>query len=266
MASSSLSIRDAPPPGFKWILVCKDCKYCYCFDCLACCIKSSPSCINILNSWVQSYNHLQTYFNYFRYSRNVAKGIMTGGPFQGQAYIVLYTPDITYEDYCKIMLQTKTDGSCWITFECSPFKDYHYFWSGWLYILFWTYCPRDANFFGASKEAFIQWFQAEVQEAAHYEGWFTFKLSFMGSELHFQKTEPSQPPCYKVTNDYFGDLCIPEDELIPAMKGSPFYICFSRLPPFSNDHSSPPSSHFDYDSDASFDSVEEYNIINRMEA
>jgi len=88
----------------------------------------------------------------------------------------------------------------------------------------------------------------------------------MGSELHHKATEPSQPPSYKVTNDYFGDLCIPEDELIPAMKGSPFYICFSRLPPFSNDHSSPPSSHFDYDSDTSFDSVEEYNIINRMEA
>jgi hypothetical protein len=25
-----------------------------------------------------------------------------------------------------------------------------------------------------SKEAFIQWFQAEVQEASHYEGWFVF--------------------------------------------------------------------------------------------
>jgi hypothetical protein len=44
---------------------------------------------------------------------------------------------------------------------------------GYIY-LFWTYCPRDADFFKASKEAFIQWFQAEVQEAAHYEGWFVF--------------------------------------------------------------------------------------------
>jgi len=88
----------------------------------------------------------------------------------------------------------------------------------------------------------------------------------MGSELHYLKTEPSQPPCYKVKSDYFGHLCVSEDDLIPAMQGSPFYRCFSGLPPFSNDHNSPPSSHFGYDSDASFDSIAEYNIINRMEA
>jgi len=50
------------------------------------------------------------------------------------------------------------------------------------------------------------------------------------------------------------------------MKGSPFYKCFGGLPPFSNDHNSPPSSHYGYDSDTSFDYVAEYNIINRMEA
>ena len=102
--------------------------------------------------------------------------------------------------------------------------------------------------------------------AAHYEGRFVFNLSFQGSELHFEKFEPPQPQSYKVTSEYFGDLCVPEDELIPAMQGSPFYKCFSRLPPFSNEHSSPPSSHFDYDSDGSFDSIAEYNIVNRMEA
>jgi hypothetical protein len=93
-----------------------------------------------------------------------------------------------------------------------------------------------------------------------------FQLSFMGSELHFKRLSHLSLLAYKVTSDYFGDLCVPEDELIPAMQGSPFYRCFSGLPPFSNDHSSPPSSHFGYDSDASFDSVAEYNIINRMEA
>jgi hypothetical protein len=266
MASSSLSIRDAPPPGFKWILVCNNCKYYYCFDCLVCSIKSSPACINILNNWVQSCNHQHSYYSYFRYSHNVARGIMSGGPYQGQVYFVLYTPCITYEDYCKIMLQTKYDGSCWIIFECSTFKDTPIWWSGWLYILYWTYCPRDADFFGASKEAFIQWFRAEIEEATHHEGWFVFNLSFLGSELQFEKTKPAQPPSYKVISEYFGDLCVPEDELIPAMQGSPFYKCFSGLPPFSKEHSSPPSSHFGYDSDASFDSVAEYNIVNRMEA
>jgi hypothetical protein len=82
----------------------------------------------------------------------VARGIMTGGPFKDKFIIVLYTPCITYEDYCKIMLQTKFDGSCWIIFECSTFKDTPIWWSGWLYILFWTYCPRDVDFFKAVKK------------------------------------------------------------------------------------------------------------------
>jgi len=106
----------------------------------------------------------------------------------------------------------------------------------------------------------------EIKEAAHHEGWFVFNLSFLGSELLYDKVEPSQPPAYKVTSNYYGNLCVPEDELIPAMQGSPFYKCFNSLPPFSSDHSSPPSSHFDFDSDESFDSVAELNIINRMEA
>jgi hypothetical protein len=266
MASSSLSIRDVPPPGFKWILVCENCKYCYCFDCLSCSIRSSPTCINILNKWVQTCNHYVSYFDYFRMSHNMARGSITGGPMQGQIYILLYTPCITYEDYCKIMLQVKYDGSCWIIFECSTFKESQIWWSGWLYILFWTYCPRDILFFGSSKDAFKHWFRAEIEEAAHYEGWFVFNLSFQGSELNFERFEPPQPQTYKVTSEYYGDLCVPEDELIPAMQGSPFYKCFSGLPPFSHEHSSPPSSHFDYGSDGSFDSIAEYNIINRMEA
>jgi hypothetical protein len=77
------------------------------------------------------------------------------------------------------------------------------------------------------------------------------------------KTSDS-PPCYKVHSDYFGELCVPEDELIPAMQGSPFYRCFVASTLF-NDHSSPPSSH-DYDSDFSFDSIARYNIDNMMEA
>jgi hypothetical protein len=138
--------------------------------------------------WIQMYNHYDSYGRYFRESRNLFRGIMTGGPNQGQVYISLYSPDLSYEDYCKIMLQTKYDGSCWITFECSSFKDYYYFWSGWLYLLFWSYCPRDAEFFrNTSKEAFKQWFIAEVQEAAHYEAWFVFNLSFRGSELHYEQ-------------------------------------------------------------------------------
>jgi hypothetical protein len=60
-------------------------------------------------------------------------------------------------------------------------------------------------------------------------------------------------------------LCVPDNELIPAMQGSPFYKSFSGLPPFSSDHSSPPSSH-EYNSDYSFDSVAEYNIQNMLEA
>ena len=130
MDSSSLSIRDVPPARFKWILVCENCKYCYCFDYLSCSIRSSPTCINILNKWVQTCNHYVFYFDYFRMSHNMARGSITGGPMQGQIYIFLYTPCITYEDYCKIMLQVKYDGSCWIIFECSTFKESQIWWSG----------------------------------------------------------------------------------------------------------------------------------------
>ena len=71
---------------------------------------------------------------------------------------------------------------------------------------------------------------------------------------------------FQIKSNYFGKTCVPPDELIPQMMGSPFFESFSALPPFSDDHSSPPASHL-YDSDAdSFDSVGEFNIINRMEA
>jgi hypothetical protein len=60
--------------------------------------------------------------------------------------------------------------------------------------------------------------------------------------------------------------CVPPDELIPNMMGSPFYESFSGLPPFADDDISPPASHL-YDDDAdSLDSVGEYNLLNRMEA
>ena len=122
-----------------------------------------------------------------------------------------------------------------------------------MYLLFWTYCPRDADFFNQTdREAFKIWFHAEVCEAAQHEAWFVFNLSYMSINLRDISTTPSAPPCYKITSTYHGNTCVPDDELIPAMQGSPFYKSFSGIPPFSSDHSSPPSSH-DYNSDYSFD-------------
>jgi hypothetical protein len=104
---------------------------------------------------------------------------MTGGPHQGQVYSALYTPYITYTDYCMIMHQIKYDGNAWITFECDSFKEFYYSWSGWLYLLFWQYCPKDVDFFNETdNEAFKIWFHAEVCEAAQHEAWFVFSLSF----------------------------------------------------------------------------------------
>lgn len=204
MASSSLRAPDAPP-GFKWILVCENCKYCYCSKCLTCCIKSSPACKDILNKWVQSKNHYTSYLSYFRSSQNLTKGIISGGPMQGQVYIYLYTPCISYEDFCAIMIQTKNDSLCQILFDCSTFRDSHIWWSGWLYLLFWTYCPRDILFFGSSEDVFKHWFQVEVEEATHYKAWFVFNLSFQGGEFIYDKFDPPNPQSYKVTISFYGD-------------------------------------------------------------
>lgn len=267
MERSSLNaISREAPPGFKWILVCTECKYCLCFDCLACCIKNSPCQIEILNNWLMNNSGMESYSSYFRERRDLFHGIMTGGPNQGQVYICLYTPYLTYLDYCMILQQVKHDGCIWITFECESFKDHYYSWSGWLYLLFWLYCPRDIDFFNQTdKDAFKMWFHAEICEAGLHEAWFTFSLSYIGTRLMAMPSSSTET-AYKITSEYFGSRCVPEDELIQNMQGSPFYHSFGCLPPFSDDHSSPPSSH-GYDSDAmSFDSIAEHNINNRFEA
>jgi hypothetical protein len=109
------------------------------------------------------------------------------------------------------------------------------------------------------------WFHAEICEAAQHEAWFVFNLSFYGSELHYLPTQPHESVFYKVISEYYGEICVAEEDLILAMQGSPFYRCFSGLPPFSNDHISPPSSH-EYNSEFSFDSVAKMNIQNMLEA
>lgn len=267
MERSTLNTISSPaPPGFKWILVCTDCKYCFCFECLASCIKNSPCQIDILNNWLMKNSGMESYSNYFRERRDLLHCIMTGGPNQGQVYLCLYTPYMTYQDYCMILQQVKHDGCIWITFECDNFKDHYYSWSGWLYLLFWHYCPRDLDFFNETdRTAFKIWFHAEVCEAALHEAWFTFSLSYVGSFLE-PDASSSTASSFKIVSDYYGHRCIPKDELIEAMRGSPFYESFGSLPPFSDDHSSPPSSH-GYDSDGmSFDSIAEFNINNSMEA
>jgi len=266
MASTSLNVimREAPL-GFKWVLVCDHCTYCFCFECFAYRIKESPACVNILQDWLNKYG-LYSYRPYFRTRRDLFCGIMTGGPFRGQIYICLYSPYLTYTDYCMIMHQVKYDGSIWITFECDGFKDYYYPWSGWLYVLMWQFFPRDEDFFNQTdRDAFKVWFHAEVCEAAQYEAWFVFNLTFETCDL-MEAPSSSRDKQFYIKSNYFGKTCVPQDELIPNMMGSPFYESFSALPPFSDDHSSPPSSH-QYDSDAdSFDSVAEHNILNKMEA
>jgi hypothetical protein len=190
---------------------------------------------------------------------------MTGGPNQGQVYILLHTPFLTYQDYCMIMHQAKYDGCIWITFECDTFSDWHYSWSGWLYLLMWQFCHRDLVFFNQTdKDAFKMWFHAEISEAAHFEAWFVFCLSFTTTDL-FESACTSSHRQFHIKNNYYGSTCVPKDELIPGMMGSPFFESFSGLPPFADDDVSPPSSHR-ANNEASFDSIEEFNIINRMEA
>lgn len=258
------AISREAPPGLKWILVCENCKYCLSFECLVCYIKNSPACVNILQAWLNKFNGLESYGPYFRNSRDLFRGIMTGGPHQGQVYIMLYSPFMTYQDYCMILHQVKHDGCIWLTFECDTFKEFYYSWSGWLYLLMWQYCPRDIDFFNQTdRDSFKIWFHAEICEVAQHEAWFMFSLSFVYSDL---KEGPDQQ--LKVQSDFYGHTCVPMDELIPAMMGSHFYESFSGLPPFADDDVSPPSSHEinSVDSGASFDSIEEHNILNHMEA
>lgn len=265
MASSSLSVViNKPPPGFKWVLVCNDCTYCLCFDCLSRYIKNSPACLEILNK--TQYHLVSSNGDYFRNHRELFRGIMTGGPFQGQVYICLYTPYLTYLDYCMIMQQVKYDGCIWITLECDTFRDYHYNWSGWFYLLFWQYCPRDSEFFNEVDQlGFKMWLHAEICEAGQHDAWFVFSLTHVNSWL-IEASYPNDPEFnFKVKSEFYGRTCVPVEDLMTVMAGSPFFESFSGMPPFSDDHSSPPASHY-YDSDASFDSIEEHNIINRMEA
>lgn len=261
MASPTLDafLRSAPP-GFQWVLVCNQCTYCFCFECLAQKIKDSPASLYILQEWLNKYG-LNSYRPYFRNRRDLFCGIISGGPFRGQVYICIYTPYLTYTDYCMIMHQVKYDGSIWITFECDGFKDHYYSWSGWLYLLMWQYCPRDEDFFNQTdRDAFKIWFHAEVCEAVQHEAWFVFNLTYETCDL-LEDASCSTNKRYFIKSHFFGKTCVPQDELISSMMGSPFFESFSLLSPFSTDHSSPPSDHA-----ASFDSMEEYNLDNRMEA
>jgi hypothetical protein len=226
MASSSLRAMDAPP-GFKWILVCKDCKYCYCFDCLTYCIKSSPACKDILNKWVQSYNHFSSYTSYFRPSHNIARGIITGGPMQGQIYIYIYTPCISYEDYCAIMLQTKYDGSCWILFECSTFKESHLWWSGWLYLLFGLTAPEIFCSLVAVKMHSNTSFVQRLKKQLTMKHGLYLTYHFKEASLFMKSLSPH---ILKLTRSpvNFMEICVFQTtSSLPAMQGSPFYKCFS---------------------------------------
>jgi hypothetical protein len=91
----------------------------------------------------------------------------------------------------------------------------------------------EMQFFGSSKDAFKQWFKQKLKKLLTMKDGF-FNLSFQGSELIFEKKLSHLIlKLIKLPVNYYGDLCVPEDELIPAMQGSPFYKCFSGLPPFS---------------------------------
>jgi hypothetical protein len=115
------------------------------------------------------------------------------------------------------------------------------------------------DFFNHTDQlAFKMWLHAEICEAGQHDAWFVFSLSHVASDLK-EVTVPSGESYFKSYSDYYGSTCVPEAELMPVMMGSPFYESFSGLPPFSDDNSSPPSSHR-YDSDASFDSIAEFNI------
>ena len=228
-------------------------------------IKNSPACFLILRKWFINNHFGISYGDYFRTHRDLFRGIMTGGPYQGQVYICLYSPYLTYLDYCMILQQVKYDGCIWIIIECDNFREYHYQWSGWLYLLMWKFCPRDFDFFNeVDGIGFKLWFHAEICEAGMHDAWFVFSLSHETSGLK-EVCDSNHEIHYKIHSEFYGRTCISPDELMPVMAGSPFFESFCALPPFSDDHSSPPSSHY-YDSDASFDSVGEHNIVNRMEA
>lgn len=129
----------------------------------------------------------------------------------------------------------------------------------------WQFFPRDIDFFNQTNQmAFKMWFHAEICEAGQHDAWFVFSLSHVTSSLKEVVVSSSEMQ-YKISSEFFGRTCVPVEDLMQVMAGSPLFESFSAMPPFSDDHSSPPSSHY-YDSDASFDSVGEHNIVNRMEA
>jgi hypothetical protein len=50
-------------------------------------IKNSPAYFNIVREWFLKNHFITSHGDYFRSHRDLFRGIMTGGPFQGQVYI-----------------------------------------------------------------------------------------------------------------------------------------------------------------------------------
>jgi hypothetical protein len=73
------------------------------------------------------------------------------------------------------------------------------------------------------RSTFTVWLKSEVEEVAHYNAWFVFNLSFLGSDLLEVHQEPPIPHVYKFSSKFYGEVCVPDEYLIPGMQGSPFF-------------------------------------------
>jgi hypothetical protein len=111
LRGSSSQPPHPTPKGFHWVLVCKDCRICFCFECIAMMVKFSPCYELILHHWVNTGKNSEFNFWYFRQSPKMYQGAIDIEPYSGQRYIFIHEPWFWYNDYCNIMLYIKHVGN-----------------------------------------------------------------------------------------------------------------------------------------------------------
>jgi hypothetical protein len=87
-----------------------------------------------------------------------------------------------------------------------------------------------------------------LEEVAKSNAWFFFGIMYSDIILQIKYQRPPDLPHFKIKSKFWGFNCNPENERVPTMMGSPFYMSFNSLPPMAVAHASPSSRRY-YSSD-----------------
>ena len=237
-STSSVQSSQSKSRRVSQVIVCSNCHYEFCLECLAKSFSILPLEVKqiILQKWFDSNEAKWSYTKELPYRIRPWRVYYALSREPNPVYFgCIQQTDWTWVDYFSIHQRARIHGSVKVIFYALAIDPSRNWWSPWFRLFLFRYIPRDRNIFYRTFVEFCRLFHWEMHVAVQND----FFIEFEFVHRHTKVIPIEESESFKLCVSFRGVIIVDEQDRPPYVYTFPFFCCTREEAPYWLDESVP---------------------------